>query len=76
MAHEDPTMVKKKPPLGDGAPITPFCRTNLEIQGNLGFSDEDLLRHRPGFRFAYQMCFAVTLLGTVRSSGAGPRWPV
>ncbi len=61
-------MVKKKLPSGDGAPITSFCRTNLEIQGNLGFSDEDLLTHRAGFRFAYQMCFAVTLLGTVLQS--------
>ena len=48
--------------------ITPFCRTNLEIQGIAGFSDEDLLTHRQGFRFAYQMCFAVTLLGTVLQS--------
>ncbi len=50
-----PTVVKKKLPSGDGAPITSFCRTNLEIQGNLGFSDEDLLTHCAGFRFAYQI---------------------
>ena len=61
-------MVKNTLPPGDGAPITSFCRTNLEIQGNLGLSDEELIKHRAGFRFAYQLCFAITLLGTVFQS--------
>ena len=58
----------KKKPSREGASITPFCRANLEIQGVVGFSDEELLTHRAGFRFAYQMCFAITLLGTVFQS--------
>jgi hypothetical protein len=60
--------MKEKLPVGDGTAISSFCRTNLEIQGISGFSDEELLVHRPGFRFAYQLCFAITLLGTVLQS--------
>ena len=60
--------MKNELPSGEGAPITSFCRTNLEIQGNLGFSDEDLLTHRRGFRFAYQLCFTITLIGTILQS--------
>jgi hypothetical protein len=63
-----PTVVKKKPSSREGTAISPFCRANLEIQGVVGFSDEELLTHRAGFRFAYQMCFAITLLGTVFQS--------
>ena len=58
----------QKLPTRDGAAISSFCRTNLEIQGITGFSDQELLTHRAGFRFAYQMCFAITLLGTVFQS--------
>jgi hypothetical protein len=45
-------------------PVTSFCRANLEIQGNLGLTDAEMRAHRPGFRFAYQMCFSITLVGT------------
>jgi hypothetical protein len=61
-------VVIKKSPSADRAPISSFCRTNLEIQGILGFDDEELVTHRPGFRFAYQLCFVITLLGTVLQS--------
>ena len=54
--------------MNDGPTISSFCRTHLEIQGITGFSDEEWVVHRPGFRFAYQMCFFVTLLGTVLQS--------
>ena len=50
------------------APITSFCRTQLEIQGILGYSDDELATHRAGFRFAYQLCFTITLIGTVLQS--------
>jgi len=45
--------------------VSSFCRYNLEIQGVLGFTDAELRAHRPGLRFAYQMCFLITLIGTV-----------
>ena len=54
--------------MGDARPITSFCRSNLEIQGNLGLTDAELRTHRPGLRFAYQMCFTITLIGTVLQS--------
>ena len=54
--------------LGAARPVSSFCRTNLEIQGNLGLTDAELRAHRTGFRFAYQMCFAITLIGTVLQS--------
>ncbi len=38
------------------------------MQGIDGLSDEEMLLHRPGFRFAYQMCFTVTAVGTVLQS--------
>ena len=60
MDHESSTQ--------SGAPITPFCRTQLEIQGILGFTEAELRTHRAGFRFAYQLCFAITLVGTVLQS--------
>ena len=53
------------PPIGAARPITSFCRANLEIQGNLGLTDAEMRAHRPGLRFAYQMCFSITLIGTV-----------
>ena len=61
-------MVSNTRPEGNADPISPFCRTHLEIQGILGFSDEELRLHRAGFRFAYQLCFVITLLGTVFQS--------
>jgi hypothetical protein len=54
--------------MNDTAPISTFCRTQLEIQGVQGLSDEDLSTHRAGFRFAYQLCFIITLLGTALGS--------
>lgn len=62
MATKGPVL---DPPPSAARPITSFCRANLEIQGNLGLTDAELRRHRPGFRFAYQMCFSITLIGTV-----------
>ena len=56
------------PPMGAARPITSFCRANLEIQGNLGLTDAEMRTHRLGFRFAYQMCFLITLIGTVLQS--------
>ena len=56
------------PQTGEARPITSFCRANLEIQGNLGLTDAEMRAHRPGFRFAYQMCFLITLVGTVLQS--------
>jgi hypothetical protein len=55
-------------PMGAARPLSSFCRANLEIQGNLGLTDAEMLTHRTGFRFAYQMCFAITLIGTVLQS--------
>ena len=57
-----------EPQTGAVRPITSSCRANLEIQGNLGLTDTEMRAHRPGFRFAYQMCFAITLVGTVLQS--------
>ena len=65
MATESPIL---GPPMGAERPITSFCRANLEIQGNLGFTDAELRMHRPGLRFAYQMCFLITLIGAVLQS--------
>jgi hypothetical protein len=48
----------------DGSGVSSFSRTHLEIQGVKGFSDAELALHRPGFRFAYQLCFLITLFGT------------
>ena len=56
------------PQTGAARPITSFCRANLEIQGNLGLTDAEMRAHRPGLRFAYQMCFSITLVGTVLQS--------
>ena len=56
------------PPTRTARPITSFCRVNLEIQGNLGMTDAELRTHRAGLRFAYQMCFSITLVGTVLQS--------
>jgi hypothetical protein len=51
--------------MGDGPALSSFNRSNLEIQGVTGFSDEELFTHRQGFRFACKLCFAVVLLGTI-----------
>jgi hypothetical protein len=48
--------------------ISRFSRTHLQIQGNLGLTDAEMSVHRPGLRFAYQMCFAITLIGIVLQS--------
>ena len=56
------------PPTGAARPVTSFCRANLEIQGNLGLTEAEMRLHRSGFRFAYQMCFSITLIGTVLQS--------
>lgn len=52
----------------NGPSITPFSRTHLEIQGVQGLSDEELRTHRAGLRFAYQLCFTITLIGTLLQS--------
>jgi len=65
MANNEPSL---DPPMDDARPVTSFCRANLEIQGNLGLTDAEMRAHRPGLRFAYQMCFMITLVGTVLQS--------
>lgn len=53
---------------GSGGSVSAFCRTNLEIQGVVGFSDAELKAQRTGLRFAYQMCFLITLVGVLMQS--------
>lgn len=53
---------------GTAPGVSSFCRVNLEIQGVVGFSDAELRSHRAGLRFAYQMCFLITLVGTLLQS--------
>lgn len=48
--------------------ISPACRRRLEIQGYLNFSDNDLLTHRFGIRFAYWVCITLASIGIVTRS--------
>jgi hypothetical protein len=48
--------------------ITPACRRRLQIQGYLNFSDEELLAHRFGIRFAYWVCVTAASVGIIAGS--------
>jgi hypothetical protein len=48
--------------------ITPACRRRLQTQGYMNFSDDELLAHRFGIRFAYWVCVTAASVGIIAGS--------
>jgi hypothetical protein len=48
--------------------ITPACRRRLQVQGYRNYSDEELMAHRFGIRFAYWICVTAASVGIVTAS--------